>query len=99
MMSEVEEVLKDSSASFWLKEAIKALDNRDIVDALSDIECLEKIFRAKKEFIIELIKERAMLKKNIYFQKQFNIDDENKKTEIITTLKELKIDYSQELLL
>ena len=93
-MSEVEEVLKDSSASFWLKEAIKALDNRDIVDALSDIECLEKIFRAKKEFIIELIKERAMLKKNIYFRKQFNIDDENKITEIITTLKELKIDYS-----
>ena len=46
-MSEVEEVLKDSSASFWLKEAIKALDNRDIVDALSDIECLEKIFRAR----------------------------------------------------
>ena len=53
-MSEVEEVLKDSSASFWLKEAIKALDNRDIVDALSDIECLEKIFRAKMDWINNL---------------------------------------------
>jgi hypothetical protein len=40
-------ILKDGSSSYWLKEAIRRLDNADIVDALNDIECLQELLVLK----------------------------------------------------
>jgi hypothetical protein len=40
-------ILADDSASFWLKDAIIALEQRDPVDALSDAETLVKILRER----------------------------------------------------
>lgn len=38
-------VLSDPSASFWLKDAVRALVERDVCDALNDAEALREIAR------------------------------------------------------
>lgn len=43
----VAEICDDPSASYWLKEAIKALLQRDPVDAVNDSEVLAEIMRAR----------------------------------------------------
>ncbi|MGB8421380.1 hypothetical protein HHL24_35395 [Paraburkholderia sp. RP-4-7] len=40
-------ICSDPSASYWLKEAIKALLKRDPVDAVNDSEVLAEIMRAR----------------------------------------------------
>ena len=37
------QVLVDPTASAWLKSALRALDSRDPVDALNDVEALQEI--------------------------------------------------------
>jgi|TARA_R110002050_G_scaffold1416_4_gene10225 hypothetical protein len=37
------QVLADPTASAWLKSALRALDSRDPVDALNDVEALQEI--------------------------------------------------------
>ena len=39
-MPTIEQVLADPCASFWLRDAIVALLNRDVVDAANDAELL-----------------------------------------------------------
>lgn len=41
----IDDVLKDPSTSFWLKDAIKTLSNRDIVDAVNDAEILASLMK------------------------------------------------------
>lgn len=51
---EVRKIMADSSASFWLKDAIARLENRDVLDALDDASCLRDLFELKwKEAIGE----------------------------------------------
>lgn len=38
-------VLSDPSASYWLKDAVRALVDRDVCDALNDAEALREIAR------------------------------------------------------
>jgi hypothetical protein len=47
MQSTVQQVLNDSSASYWLQDAIRSLATRDPVDALNDVEILLKIQRER----------------------------------------------------
>lgn len=44
---EFDALIKDVSASFWLRKAAADLENRDIVDALKDIERLQKLYQLK----------------------------------------------------
>lgn len=39
-MSRAAQILSDPSASYWLKDAVRAMLDRDIVDALNDAEAL-----------------------------------------------------------
>lgn len=39
-MSQAAQILSDPSASYWLKDALRAALERDCVDALSDAEAL-----------------------------------------------------------
>lgn len=41
------EILADPSVSFWLKDAIRALDARDPVDAAKDADLLAALFNGK----------------------------------------------------
>lgn len=43
----VAEILLDPTASYWLKDAISTLNNRDTLDALHDAEILHEIFAEK----------------------------------------------------
>lgn len=36
-------IMNDPAASYWLQNAIKALDKRDPVDAIADVETLVKV--------------------------------------------------------
>jgi len=40
----IDEILADPAASFWLKDAIKTLLQRDCLDAATDAEMLHRIF-------------------------------------------------------
>ena len=40
----IQEILKDPATSYWLRDALTALLERDPVDALHDIEILQKVF-------------------------------------------------------
>ena len=42
-MKLIEEVLKDPATSYWLKNAIKTLLDRDIVDAINDAKHLHSL--------------------------------------------------------
>lgn len=46
---DVETVLSDPSASYWLKNALQAALGRDIVDAANDAEVLFSILRHRAE--------------------------------------------------
>ncbi len=48
----VDEILKDKSSSFFIKEAIEKLDKRDICDVLNDLEVLRSIYDLKMETIL-----------------------------------------------
>ena len=41
------DLLTDPCVSFWLKDAIKSLSNRDTLDALRDVELLHEIWEEK----------------------------------------------------
>lgn len=49
----INNILKDYSASFWLKKAIAELLNRDLLDAARDAEVLHRIMekRVKENFV------------------------------------------------
>lgn len=40
-------ILSDFAASFWLKDAIRAMDKRDILDAIADAEALTAVLKEK----------------------------------------------------
>ena len=40
----IQEILKDPATSYWFRDAITALLERDPVDALHDTEILQKVF-------------------------------------------------------
>mgnify|MGYP003660473685 FL=1 len=40
----IQEILKDPATSYWLRDALTALLERDPVDALHDTEILQKVF-------------------------------------------------------
>ena len=42
-LDKLNQVLADPTASHWLKNALRALDSRDPVDALNDVEALQEI--------------------------------------------------------
>lgn len=44
-----EQILSSMSASYWLKDAIRGLDKRDVLDALKDAEELVRIYSAAFE--------------------------------------------------
>jgi hypothetical protein len=44
---EMQRVIADPCASYWLKGAIAALMNRDTIDATYDAELLAKLFRQR----------------------------------------------------
>lgn len=41
------EIMNDISVSYWCKKAIEELDRRDILDALNDLELLNKTLKLK----------------------------------------------------
>jgi len=43
----VAEILLDPTISYWLKDAIKSLSNRDTLDALRDVELLKSLWDDK----------------------------------------------------
>jgi hypothetical protein len=49
---EVEEVLADPAASFWLKEALSSALNRDSVDAANDAEVLAQLLDRRCQEIL-----------------------------------------------
>jgi hypothetical protein len=49
---EVEEVLADPAASFWLKEALSSALNRDPVDAANDAEVLAQLLDRRCQEIL-----------------------------------------------
>jgi hypothetical protein len=40
----IQEILRDPATSYWLRDALTALLERDPVDALHDTEILQKVF-------------------------------------------------------
>ncbi len=47
METVINEIMKDPSASFWLKDALKKAVKRDPVDALNDAQILARILELK----------------------------------------------------
>jgi len=43
----IDEILRDKSSSYFIKDAIKKLEKRDIYDVLKDLEMLKKIYNLK----------------------------------------------------
>ena len=52
MTEQMKAILADPAASYWLKEAIRALLSRDALDAVHDAELLAKLFSARLELIL-----------------------------------------------
>lgn len=48
----VQQSLASPSVSFWLKDALRAMTGRDVVDALNDAELLVKVLTARFEEIL-----------------------------------------------
>jgi hypothetical protein len=46
-VDKAKEILRDGSTSYWLKDAIRTLNNRDVIDALNDIEVLQELLVMK----------------------------------------------------
>ena len=51
---QINAILGDPSASFWVKDAIKTLLGRDPVDAANDAEVLSMVFQARADEILAL---------------------------------------------
>ena len=49
---QINEILASPVASYWLKDALKALDSRDPVDALNDAEALARIMETKLDELV-----------------------------------------------
>ena len=47
MTERMKAILADPAVSYWLKDAIRALLNRDALDAACDAELLAKLFNAR----------------------------------------------------
>ena len=47
IQTEEQQVLASPCSSYWLKDAIKTLSQRDLVDAYYDAEALYRIIRAR----------------------------------------------------
>ena len=43
----INRILTDSSASYWLKQAIKDMLKRDALDAVCDAECLAELLKER----------------------------------------------------
>jgi hypothetical protein len=48
----IQQLLASPSVSFWLKDALRAMTNRDPVDALNDAELLVEVLTARLEDIL-----------------------------------------------
>jgi hypothetical protein len=46
-----EQIISDPAASYWLKHQIKESSNRDILDALNDVDILRSILSLRHEAI------------------------------------------------
>ena len=53
MYPEMTRILADPSASDWLKSAIRALLNRDCVDAANDAELLARLFADRLDAVFD----------------------------------------------
>lgn len=53
-MDEIEEVLCDPAASFWLKDALRCALGRDPVDAARDAELLSRLLEASCAFVLAM---------------------------------------------
>jgi hypothetical protein len=59
------DMIDNPVASFWLKDAIRALDSRDPVDALNDVEELHRIFTQRlRDVSAEHLRFQRLLKSN-----------------------------------
>jgi hypothetical protein len=45
-------IIGDPSCSFWLRDAIRGLENRDPVDAVHDAECLCELLTTRLEELL-----------------------------------------------
>ncbi len=50
----VNDILNDSSISYFVKESIEKLSNRDVVDVINDLELLHMLFNLKLNDILEI---------------------------------------------
>ena len=56
-----EEVLNDDSTSKWLRQALRvSLEDRDIIDALNDIEVLQAVLENELKLSAERIADRVL---------------------------------------
>ena len=53
MTEQMKAILADPAASYWLKEAIRALLSRDALDAANDAELLAKLFSSRLDAMLE----------------------------------------------
>lgn len=53
-MEEIEQVMADPSASYWLKEALRDALDRDPVDAARDAELLSRLLEARCVLVLAL---------------------------------------------
>lgn len=53
-------VMTDPSASFWLKRAVAELWDRDVIDALNDLEALRAVLEAKHQTSVLTLKPMVM---------------------------------------
>jgi hypothetical protein len=50
----IAQLLADPSASFWIKDAIRALSERDPIDALGDAELLAEVMKERLDGLLAL---------------------------------------------
>lgn len=51
-MNRIDEILASPSASFWLKDALRKVRDRDPVDAVADAEVLAEVLRERLDSIL-----------------------------------------------
>lgn len=49
----IDEILKDKSSSYFIKDAIQKLEKRDINDVLIDLEMLNEVYNLKLKEILD----------------------------------------------
>lgn len=52
----INKIMKDPSASFWLKDALRSTMTRDSVDAFRDAQVLSNILKEKVEYHLRRFK-------------------------------------------